>query len=197
MTVLETLAVLLGFVGVWLTVREDWRCWPVGLVSVLSFAVVFWRARLYAAAALQVVYAGTQLYGWWAWRHGGEGDSALRVTRTPRRVLGALLVAGAVAAVFLAAGLRRFTDEALPVADAATTSFSLVAQVLTTRKWVENWPIWIVVDAVYVAMYFSQSLLPTAALYAAFLGLAVAGWRRWGRSMAEASRRTPDGRSPA
>lgn len=184
MTVLEPAAVVLGFLSVWLTVREDWRCWPVGLASVLMFAVVFRDARLYGAALLQLVYAGTQLYGWWAWRHGGEQGGALPVTRTPRRLLAGLLAAGAVAAVALAAALGRFTDAALPITDAATTSFSLVAQVLLTRKWIENWLLWIAVDAVYVVMYLSQSLVPTAALYAAFLVLAILGWRAWRKDLA-------------
>ena len=184
MSVLEAAAVVLGFLGVWLTVRQDWRCWPVGLVSVLAFAVVFWRARLYGAASLQLLYAGTQLYGWWAWRHGGERGGALAVGRTPRRLLVALLAAGAVATAALATALGRFTDAALPLTDAATTSFSLAAQVLLTRKWIENWLIWIAVDTVYVAMYLSQALHLTAALYVAFLVLAVLGWRSWRRELA-------------
>ncbi len=184
MSVLEAAAVILGFLGVWLTVRQDWRCWPVGLVSVLAFAVVFWRARLYGAASLQLLYAGTQLYGWWAWRHGGERGGALAVGRTPRRLLVALLAAGAVATAALATALGRFTDAALPLTDAVTTSFSLAAQVLLTRKWIENWLIWIAVDTVYVAMYLSQALHLTAALYVAFLVLAVLGWRSWRRELA-------------
>lgn len=194
MSILEAGAVVLGFLGVWLTVRQDWRCWPVGLASVLAFAAVFWHARLYGAASLQLVYAVTQVYGWWAWRHGGTSGAPLAVGRTPRRVLQALLLAGAATTVVMAAILGRYTDAALPVTDAATTSFSLVAQVLLTRKWIENWPIWIAVDSVYVVMYLSQSLHLTAALYAAFLALAWMGWREWGRAAADAG---PGGDAPS
>ena len=35
------------------------------------------------------------------------------------------------------------------------------------------------VDVVYVAMYVSQGLLPTAGLYAGFLVAAVFGYREW------------------
>ena len=186
MSVLEAAAVLLGFLGVWLTVRQDWRCWPVGLVSVLAFAVLFWQARLYGAASLQLVYAGTQLYGWWAWRHGGEGGGSLAVGRAPRRLLAALLAAGLAATALLATALGRLTDAALPLTDAGTTSFSLVAQLLLTRKWIENWLLWIVVDAVYVVMYLTQALHLTAALYVAFLVLAVLGWRSWSKDLTPA-----------
>jgi nicotinamide mononucleotide transporter len=197
MSLLEGFAVLLGFFAVWLTVREDWRCWPAGLASVLAFAVLFWDARLYGAAGLQLVYAGTQVYGWWAWRHGGAGGGPLAVTRAPARLLAALLAAAAAAALFLGSALGRFTDAALPMTDASTTAFSLAGQVLLTRKWIENWLVWIVVDLVYVGMYLSQSLFLTAALYGAYLGLAVMGWRSWKRSLMEPARHTASGGAAA
>ncbi len=50
---------------------------------------------------------------------------------------------------------------------------------MATRKWLENWLVWIAVDVVYVAIYVSQGLLPTAGLYAVFLVLAVLGFREW------------------
>jgi len=184
MVLIEIIGVLFGFLAVWLTVREDWRCWPVGLVYVAAFAVLFWQARLYAAAGLQVVYGGLAIYGWHAWLHGGEDHGVLRVSRAPRAGLVALLAGGALVALLLATFLGRLTDAALPISDATTTAFSLVAQALQTRKWIENWLLWILVDAGYVVMYLSQALYLTAVLYAAFLVLAVAGWRRWQRSMA-------------
>jgi nicotinamide mononucleotide transporter len=79
--------------------------------------------------------------------------------------------------------LKHRTDAALPFPDAATTAFSLVGQWMATRKWLENWLVWIFVDAVYVAMYVSQRLYPTAGLYAAFLVLATLGYREWRSSM--------------
>ena len=57
---------------------------------------------------------------------------------------------------------------------------------MATRKWVENWLVWIAVDVVYVAIYASQRLYPTAGLYAAFLVLATLGYREWRASMGTA-----------
>ena len=86
-----------------------------------------------------------------------------------------------------AAGLGVFlqyrTDAALPLLDAATTSFSLVAQWMTTRKWIDNWLVWIVVDVVYVGMYLSLGLYPSAGLYVVFLALATMGFREWRRAI--------------
>jgi nicotinamide mononucleotide transporter len=145
--------------------------------------VVFAHARIYSNAALQAVYVVMSVYGWYEWLRGGAGHGRLRVSRTPRRWLLGLGAAAAVAAAGLGLFLKHRTNAALPFPDAATTAFSLAAQWMATRKWLENWLVWIAVDVVYVAMYASQGLYPTAGLYAAFLVLATRGYREWRASM--------------
>ena len=172
-----------GVAAVWLTTRENVWCWPVGLVNVLLYVVVFREARLYADMGLQVVYAGLCVYGWYAWLHGGRDKGALTVSRTPDKWRGPLFLAGAAFAGLLGFLLRRHTDAALPYWDSSTTAFSLVAQWMQTRKWLENWRVWIVVDVVYVGIYLYKDLLATAGLYAIFLALAVMGDREWRRSL--------------
>ena len=187
MSALEIAGVATGIVAIWLTTREKVWCWPIGIVSVMLFVAVFFRARLYGAMGLQVVYVGLAIYGWYSWVNGGQGDGPLRVSKASRRVLVVAGVAGVVAAAALAAWLARRTDESLPVTDAATTSFSLVAQWMQTRKLIENWWIWLVVDLVYVGMYLSQHLLWTAGLYAVYVALAIVGLREWRQSLAKAA----------
>jgi nicotinamide mononucleotide transporter len=184
----EVLGVLTGILGVWLTTRQKIWCWPVGIVSVASFIVVFYGAKLYAAMGLQVVYVGLLAYGWHAWLHGGEGQGALKVSRLPRRLALGLAVAGAAASGIAGYWLQAQTDEALPYLDGFTTSFSLVAQWMQARKYLENWLLWVVVDVVYVGMSLSQGLTLTAGLYAVYVGLAFLGFRDWRRSMAAGGR---------
>ena len=179
----EIAAVAFGVAAVWLTTRENAWCWPLGLVNVALSAVVFYEARLYADTGLQAVYFALCLYGWHAWLRGGPGDTSLVVSRAPRRWLLALGVAGVAVALLLGFALRRFTDASLPFWDSSTAAFSLVAQGLQTRKWIENWPLWIAVDAVYVGMYVYKSLFLMAGLYFIFLALAVLGLVKWSRSM--------------
>jgi nicotinamide mononucleotide transporter len=71
------------------------------------------------------------------------------------------------------------------------TAFSLVAQWMATRKWLENWLLWIVLNVANVAICISQGLYPMSALYAFFLVLAVFGFREWSRSMPTGERATP------
>jgi nicotinamide mononucleotide transporter len=175
-----------GVVAVWLTTREKVWCWPTGLLNVGLSALVFLHSRLYGSAALQLVYVALCLYGWYQWLHGGVGEGRLEVSRTPRRWLGGLGLVGTAFAFGLGLFLRYRTDAALPFWDASMTAFSLVAQWMTTRKWIENWLVWIPVDGVYVAMYLSQRLYAYAGLYAVFLVLALLGYREWRRSLGAA-----------
>jgi nicotinamide mononucleotide transporter len=131
---------------------------------------------------LQGVYLLLSIYGWQQWLRGGAGETPLAVSRTPPRWAVALAAAGLAGSVGLGLYLAR-TDAALPYTDAATTAASLVAQWMATRKWLENWLVWIGVDLVYVAMYASQRLYWTTALYAVFLVMAVLGFREWSGSL--------------
>jgi nicotinamide mononucleotide transporter len=186
MQTIEVVGALTGVVAVWLTTRQKIWCWPVGIVSVLLYVLVFYQARLYATMGLQVVYVGLAVYGWYAWTKGARADGPLRVSRASTRTLAVACGVGLAVTLGLGAWLGRQTDEALPFTDAAVTSVSLIAQWMQTRKLIENWWLWLAVDAVYVGMNLSQGLVPTAGLYAIYTALAVAGLREWRRSMEEA-----------
>ncbi len=175
--------VAFGVAAVFLTVRQNVWCWPLGLVNVALSAIVFAQAKLYADAGLQVVYLALCLYGWYVWLHGGKDRGPLAVSRTSG-LAGAVLALGGIGfAAGLGFVLHRHTDAALPFWDASTASFSLVAQWMQTRKWIENWLVWIVVDAVYVGMYVVKGLFLMAGLYLAFLVLAILGLIAWRRSL--------------
>jgi nicotinamide mononucleotide transporter len=106
------------------------------------------------------------------------------VSRIPARALVLLSLLGCAGAALLGFTLYRHTDASLPFWDSSTTSFSLVAQWMQARKWIENWPLWIVVDLVYVGIYVYKRLYLTAGLYAVFVVLAAIGLLQWRRSLA-------------
>jgi len=183
----EVLAVITGIISVYLSTRENIWSWPTALVNVALYFVVFYEAKLYADMGLQVVYFVLSLYGWYEWLYGGENRTELHVSRAPPALGLRLMMIGIACAVVLGTLLARFTDAALPYIDSATTSTSLVAQWMMTRKILENWAVWVAVDVVYIAMFIFKRLYLTAGLYAVFLILAVMGYVRWKRSLAEHS----------
>lgn len=184
MNAYEVAGFVFGVLAVWLTAKESPWCWPMGLVNVSLYIVVFWQAKLYADMGLQVVYVAVCIYGWWEWLHGGAGGGRLSVSRAPRSTLAGLTVVGAAFAVFLGFALHRGTDASLPFWDSTTTAYSLVAQWLQTKKQIETWWFWIAVDVVYIGVYAVKGLWLTALLYAIFLALCLVGLKEWKRSLA-------------
>ena len=183
---MEAMAVVFGFVCVVLTVRQNIWCWPTGLAQVVLYIFIFYNAKLYSDMILHGIYVVLQLYGWHHWLHGGPDRGHLTVSML--KVRGR---AGWLAVVVLGSGLwgyamARWTDAAAPFADAFVAAASLVAQWLMTRKRLESWILWITVDLVAIAVYIYKSLYLTAGLYAAFLGLAVAGLFAWRKSLPQA-----------
>jgi len=173
--------------AVYLTARQVIWCWPLALVSVTLYALVFHEAKLYADMGLQAVYFVLSLYGWWAWLRGGQDHGELRVTSTSMRARVALLLIGALAGLALGQALHRFTDASLPFMDSTLSSYSVVAQWMQTRKLLEAWLVWLAVDLFYVGMFLYKELYMTAGLYAVFLVLAAAGFLGWRRSMKQSA----------
>ena len=187
---IEILAVVFGIVSVYLSTREHIWSWPTALVNVTLYFIVFFEAKLYADMGLQVVYFALSLYGWYEWLYGGENRTELHVTRVSRSLAVRLALIAITCAAILGTTLARFTDAALPYLDSLTTSTSLVAQWMMTRKILENWAVWVAVDVVYIGMFIFKQLYLTAGLYAVFLVLAAMGYRKWKRSWAERERET-------
>lgn len=182
---IEPIAVATGIASVALTVRQKILSWPIGIVSVALFLLLFVRAGLYADSALQGLYIGLGFYGWWHWLHGGPARDDLPVTSASTRLRIVLAFVALVATLALGAFLNAATNSTVPYPDAATTVLSVTAQILLTRKLIQTWPVWIFgVNIPYVAIYLYKGLAMTAALQFVFIALSIAGWAAWRRSMA-------------
>jgi len=180
---LEWVAVLTGFACVWLAARESLWNFPVAIVSCGLYVLVYFQAKLYSDCFLQLMFISLSGYGWYQWLHGGRNRAELPVSRAQSQEWLACVVF--VPAFTLGFGyyLQHYTDAALPHWDSFTTAGSLAAQYLLMRKRMENWLLWIVVDAIYVPILWAKQLYPTSALYALYLGLAVYGYWEWRRAL--------------
>lgn len=176
---LEWSAVGVSILGVWLMAQRRMLAWPVGLVSVGLYALVFAGARLYSDMLLQGAFAGFLLYGWCSWRQQIQDEGRVGIVALRRGALVRDLGLGVVSGLALGAAMHHFTDAALPWLDAMLAALSLVAQWWQARRHVAAWWLWIGVDVVYVGMYAVKSLHVTAGLYVLFIALAVMGLRAW------------------
>lgn len=186
MTPAEIVGSVLGVIGVGLMIRQHLLAWPVGMIQVAIYTWVFYTARLYSDSLLQVAFFVLLGYGWWAWWRGerlGVKRSELPVRALTLQARIVYLVVGIGVALGWGTLMAKKTDAALPYWDAFILVFSLISQWLQARKRIENWLGWTAVNVVAVGVYFAKDLYLTAALYVVFLGLAVAGWFTWRKSL--------------
>jgi nicotinamide mononucleotide transporter len=189
MDVLELFAAILGAISVYFVVQRNILAFPVGILMVIVYIAVFYRAKFYADMGLQVVYIVMQIQGWYEWSRGDRADDDKIAVRNLSdrqwRVTGLLLAVGTLCIGYT---MQRFTDASLPWMDAFTTTLSLLAQWWMNKKFLENWILWIAVDVVYLYQYSYKALYFTTALYAVFLGLAIWGYFEWRKKQGSTQR---------
>ena len=105
------------------------------------------------------------------------------MTRTPRWAWRIGVICGVLGSIIVIAFQKLFTDNPNPYVDSSLFVWSLVAQWMTARKWIENWLLWIVINTISVPLYVIRGLGPTAALYVALWILAVLGYRQWRKTL--------------
>ena len=178
---LEWLGTITGFLCVYLAAKQHILNWPVSIISVIAYAVLFYDYKLYGDAVLQIYFLGTAIYGWYYWLKREEQHEKPVASLSGGSYI-AVIVAVGILSVVLGAFLDRYTNSDVPYIDGACTATSFVAQFLMTRKVLQNWILWIIVDACYVPLYLYKELALTAVLYSLFLVLATIGFIDWRRT---------------
>jgi nicotinamide mononucleotide transporter len=172
-------------VSVVLAARNSVHTWWTGIIGCVLFGILFFGAQLYADVTLQVFFIVTCVFGWMQWTKGNEG-APVPIKRTGLRLLGLMALSGVIVTVAYGSLLHVYTDAYAPFLDSTVLAFSVLGQLLLMQRRIETWWCWILVDIIAVPLFASRGLYVTSVLYAAFLGNAVFGLRRWKREMSEA-----------
>ncbi len=178
-TLIEWIAVTCGLINVVLIIRRSIWNYPFGFVMVTLYFFIFWDYRLYSDALLQVYFFFIQFYGLWIWLQGRASDGRIRVAPLKHQTFALYLAITAAAWMAISWLMATYTDAAAPRWDAAVAALSVTAQFLMSRRHLESWLLWIVVDVLAIGLFYTRDLVPTAALYAVFLGLAITGYLQW------------------
>lgn len=177
---LELTASILGLASVWLVVRRNILAFPVGIVMVLLYVFIFYKAKLYSDVLLQIFFVVMQIHGWLTWRRADHDlEDKIQVRQFSKKqwlLTGAVLLGGTAALGFF---MKTQTDAAAPYTDAYVAVLSVLAQWWMNTRYLENWILWMGVNQVAMFLYASKDLYFTAVLYAVFLAMAVAGWWEW------------------
>ena len=183
---IELLAMTLGLVSIVLQIKQNLWLWPVNIVMVILYIIVYVDARLYADMSLQVYYLVMSIYGWFYWIYGSKkrtDQKQIPVTHTKKKIWPFLGLATVVLFVIISFVLINYTNSDVPYMDAFTTSLSFVATWMLARKLIENWIVWIVVDAVSVGLYIYKGLFPTTVLFIVLTILAFKGYQEWNKEL--------------
>ena len=180
--ILQIVGVALGLLYLWLEYRANTWLWIVGMLMPCVHCVLYYKSGLYADCAMQGYYILAGLYGLIAWLVGHKRkENRLRIAHTPLRLVAPLVVVYGVLHIAIYYVLVHFTDSTVPFWDSMTTAMSMVAMWLLSRKYLEQWLVWLVVDMITVGLYLYKGIPLTAGLYTLYCALAVAGYLRWKR----------------
>ncbi len=189
MSYVELIGTLFAIWSVWLVSKRNILTWPIGIVSVLLFMILFYQIRLYSDTIEQVYYLITNIYGWWVWSQSpqmGGKIANVRYSNSQILILGvaitgivAIIVGFVVSKVHLLLPGIFPEPASFPYLDALTTVMSFSATWLMIQGRVECWVYWIIVDVIGIWLYFVKEVKFIALLYGIFLVMAINGLRLW------------------
>ncbi len=180
---IEIAGFIFGVAGVWLTLRENVWCFPIGLVNVLLSLFLFYQQKLYADALQQFVYIILLSYGWFYWITGNNSQKQLKISNSNSNLLFLCLVTFLLCTLILGTLLSQYTDATFPWLDSTATSLSFVAQWMIAKKKIENWLIWMVVNIMYIGIYIYKDLWLYSLLFFIYLLLAISGYLTWRKQL--------------
>lgn len=189
MSYVELIGTILYLWSVWLISKRQVLTWPVGILSVLLYMVLFYQIRLYSDTLEQVYYLGASIYGWILWNKPSKDDGQIKdVTYGDGKSIILWVAMTGIISIFAGILMGRihlllpvlFPEAAsFPFLDAFTTIMSFTAMWLMARKRIESWIYWIFVDVIGIWLYFVKDVKFISLLYIILLIMAVNGLRSW------------------
>ncbi len=181
---IEVFGVISGLLFLYFEIKENYLMWPLGLISSALYLVIFFKSKFYADMSLQIYYVVISLYGWYFWTKAGKTDKKedVPIRQLKSKEAYMYLIISGIIFYFYSVILVKYTDSPLPYWDSFTTALSIVATFMLTRKIIEQWLVWIVVDAVSLSLYIYKGLYPTSILFAVYTALAIVGYLQWKKS---------------
>jgi len=185
---IEVIATLLSLIYLYLEVKEKKALWLFGILSSAIYAYVYFNSHFYADFGLMVYYVIISIYGWIHWIKGSQSNSTtpdLTICRiTLRQTIKLTIITSIIYGVILLILLYLpqyigLSESSFPYIDAFTSAASIVATWMLSQKILEQWYVWIVVNAICIFMYFAKDLNTTAFLFIIYTIGSVIGLRTW------------------
>lgn len=180
---LEIVGTIIGLLYLYFEYKASIYLWLMSILMPMIYIFVYYDAGFYADMGINIYYLGASIYGWAVWLGGRSIKREVKMVRniehTPLKYILPMVVIAGVLFFAIAQLLINFTDSTVPWGDSFTTALSIIAMWMLSRKYVEQWLVWLVVDVVCTGLYLYKGLYPTAALYGLYSVIAVFGYFKW------------------
>jgi len=181
---LDILTTILGLIYIWLEYKAHIGLWIVGIIMPVLDVYLYYNHGLYGDAGMAVYYTLAAVYGYIAWKFGTTKEGTpLRITHTPLRMYLPIVVFFLVAWGLTYYVLITWTNSTVPVLDAFTNALSFVGLWALSRKYIEQWFFWMVIDVVCTILYVQKGIPFKAGLYGLYVVIAVFGYFKWKKIM--------------
>jgi nicotinamide mononucleotide transporter len=197
MSLIEFVGTIFYLWSVWLISRKNILTWPIGIISVLLYMVLFYQIQLYSDTIEQVYYLGASVYGWWIWdRSSKENRYQLQIEFSKPKwisfwifttLIGTILTFSLMKDIHLLLPTIFQSPASYPFLDALTTIMSFTAMWLMARKKIESWIYWIIVDCIGIWLYYEKEVRFLSILYIILLIMAINGLLVWWKERAVTS----------
>lgn len=181
---LDILKVSVGLVYLYLEYNAKKSLWIASVIMPAIGMWLFYNKGLYADFAINIYYLAIAAYGYITWNKKNTSEKPeLPISHVRPPVAAGLTVVWAALWCAIAWVLATFTDSSVVWLDSFTTSLSIVGMWMLARKYIEQWWVWMVVDAVYVYLYYYKGIYFSGTLYAFYTVMAILGYFRWQKMM--------------
>lgn len=179
MNYIEFFASFFGLLCLFLVIRRNIWCWPVGIINITLFFILFYQVQLYAELVTCVIFFILSVYGWWNWLYGGKNKTILPISRMPFITFIFIFIFGSIWWLLQGYFFHNYTLAYLPYWTSLTTVLSLFAQWALSKKYIENWFFWMIVNILKIGIYWNQDLHITFILHIIFLTFSIWGFITW------------------
>ena len=174
---MEIIAAITTLISAILTIKKSIWNWPVGLIGILAYMLVFLQQHLYAQTLLQVVFTIQTMYGWWYWWKEDKIEPFFMDTISAFKLFAITIILSIIIGFFVSK-----TDNPSPYLDTLTTLLSLLATWQISKKIIDGWTTWIITDIFFAVMLLNQKMYSSAILYAVLSIIAIGGLIKWTKS---------------
>lgn len=174
LTYLELFGSIFSLASVILAARANIWNWAIGIVGQIFLFLLFMNTSLYGNMLLQVFFTGVCLYGWYYW--GKEDGKKIKTFNVKQNII---LYVTSIILCIVGSYILSFFEDKYIILDASITVLSVIAVFLLSKKYLDAWILWIIVDILSIILFYLKGMNLISLEYILITGIAIFGLINW------------------